>query len=75
MTDKKGIPLPYASVYQENTTKGTVCNEEGEYIFTPTENGKITLCFQYVGFKKKVVDFYYSGKIFTKMLFLKKMIQ
>ncbi len=72
MTDRSGIPLPYASVYQENTTKGTVCNEEGEYIFYPSEDGKITLCYQYVGYKKKVIEFQYAGQIILRDVILEE---
>lgn len=62
ITDKKGIPLPYASVYQENTTKGTVSNENGIYEFFPEGSGQIPVQFQYVGYKmvKKTVS--YEGK-------------
>ncbi|MBK8372757.1 MAG: carboxypeptidase-like regulatory domain-containing protein [Saprospiraceae bacterium] len=72
MTDKKGIPLPYASVYQENTTKGTVCNEEGEYIFYPSDDGKITLCYQYVGYKKKTIEFQYAGQVILRDVILEE---
>jgi len=31
ITDPKGLPVPFASVYEMNTTTGTSANSEGEY--------------------------------------------
>ena len=59
--DNHGNPLPFASVYQENTTKGTVANENGIYEFTPADQGNITLVFQYVGYQKKSIQIHYKG--------------
>ncbi|MFZ1704002.1 MAG: DUF5686 and carboxypeptidase regulatory-like domain-containing protein [Saprospiraceae bacterium] len=64
--DTNGSPLAYASVYQENTTHGTVCNELGEYEFMPQQNGTIVLHFQYVGYKKKTQTFQYRGSLMTQ---------
>lgn len=60
--DVQGNALPFASVYQENTTRGSVANEQGIYEFTPTEEGKITLVFQYVGYQKKSIQIQYTGE-------------
>src|SRR5690606_35858051 len=60
--DTKGEPLPFSSVYQEGTTKGTVANETGLYEFPQPEIGKIKLFFQYVGYQKKMVEVDYKGR-------------
>lgn len=48
-----GEPLPYATVYARNTTKGTVANGEGEYRL-PLERGEYDIVFQYIGYKQHV---------------------
>ncbi|MBL7766907.1 MAG: carboxypeptidase-like regulatory domain-containing protein [Chitinophagaceae bacterium] len=54
VTDEKGEPLPFASVYIKGTTKGTTTNVEGQYSFD-IEPGKHTIVCQYVGYQKEEV--------------------
>lgn len=53
ITDQKGEPLPFAGVYVEGTTRGTVSNEEG-YYHLPLEPGTYNLVYQYIGYQNNV---------------------
>jgi hypothetical protein len=59
ITDLTGSPLPYAAVYIEGTSQGTISNAEGMYLLEIQAPGKYAITFQYVGYKKisKVVDY------------------
>lgn len=50
ITETNGEPVPFASIYIKNTTKGVSANADGVYKFT-TEKGTITLIFKAIGFK------------------------
>ncbi|MEP1780610.1 DUF5686 and carboxypeptidase regulatory-like domain-containing protein [Reichenbachiella sp.] len=55
VTDQSGEPLPYATLYILNTTKGTTTNIEGRYsIDLPPGNYEVV--YQYVGYKKQQVS-------------------
>ena len=51
ITDEKGSPLPFVTILQENTFNGTTSNEEGYYEFNLKEKEKLTIIFQFLGFK------------------------
>jgi len=51
ITDDKGNPLPFVSVFEENTYSGTTSNEQGKYQLNVKEIGKNKIIFQYLGFK------------------------
>ncbi|WP_310282842.1 DUF5686 and carboxypeptidase regulatory-like domain-containing protein [Flavobacterium piscis] len=51
ITDEKGNPLPFVSVFEENTYRGTTSNEQGVYQLNVKEIGKNKIVFQYLGFK------------------------
>ncbi|MFH6958648.1 DUF5686 and carboxypeptidase regulatory-like domain-containing protein [Flavobacterium aquidurense] len=51
ITDEKGTPLPFVSVFEENTYSGTTSNEQGKYQLNVKEPGKNKITFQYLGFK------------------------
>ena len=51
ITDEKGNPLPFVSVFEENTYTGTTSNEQGKYQLNVKETGKNRIIFQYLGFK------------------------
>lgn len=55
ITTPQGEPLPFASVYVQNTTTGTTSNVEGEYKL-PLEPGAYQVVFQYLGYKTQVVE-------------------
>ena len=52
ITDPKGLPVPFASVYEMNTTTGTSANSEGEYQLK-LNPGKHTIIFKAIGFSQE----------------------
>lgn len=52
ISDKDGMPLPYATVFVKGTNKGANANSEGKYTLK-LPNGKYILVCQYVGYKKE----------------------
>jgi len=57
VTDEKGNPLPFVSIFEEGTYKGTTSNEQGKYQLNIKEIAGKTITFQYLGYKtqKKIV--------------------
>ena len=59
ITDEKGNPLPFVSVYLQDTFIGTTSNEKGEYELQ-AKPSKYIIVFQYLGYKtqrlKYVID-------------------
>lgn len=55
VSDEKGNPLPYVSIYLENSYKGTTTNDLGKYELALKNPGKYTIVFQYLGYKTKKV--------------------
>src|ERR1700726_5012561 len=52
ITDEHNKPVPFASVYIKNTTKGTSANSEGEYILQ-LKPGTYEVQYKAVGFKQE----------------------
>lgn len=52
VTDDKGNPLPYASVFVKGTTIGTTANNQGKY-FLDLEPGNYTITCQHVGYTRQ----------------------
>ncbi len=50
--DNSGQPIPFATVYLKNTTKGTSANVDGKYALK-LKNGQYTLSFRAVGYKQQ----------------------
>lgn len=50
ITDRGGSPVPFASVYIRNTTKGTSANSEGQYQLQLTP-GNYEIMFKAIGYK------------------------
>ncbi|MDH7913597.1 TonB-dependent receptor [Winogradskyella sp. SYSU M77433] len=46
----EGQPLPYANIYIENTTKGTVTDENGTFLISNLEAGKYSVVASFTGF-------------------------
>lgn len=63
VTDDNGLSLPFATIYVEGTTLGTVSNSDGEYVLDVQKNGTYQIVFQYVGYKKQVKTVEFAGKI------------
>ena len=55
ITDEKGNPLPFVSVFEENTYRGTTSNEQGKYQLSVKEVGKNKITFQSLGFKTQKI--------------------
>lgn len=53
--DEKGVPVPFASIYEKSTTRGTSANSEGEYQLKLTL-GQHTLIFKAIGFSQESRD-------------------
>ena len=47
-TDEKGNPLPFVSVFEENTYRGTTSNEQGKYQLQVKDVGKNKIVFQFI---------------------------
>ena len=58
VTDSKNQPLPFVSIYIDNTYSGTTTNNEGNYELNITKPNKYTIVYQYLGYKtiKKIVE-------------------
>jgi hypothetical protein len=54
ITDVKGNPISYVSVYIRNSTYGTTTNEEGKYQFK-LEPGNYDVVYRYVGYKERII--------------------
>lgn len=52
VSDEQGMPVPFASVYLKNSSKGTSANSEGEYqLKLPA--GKYDLVFKAIGYRQQ----------------------
>ena len=51
VTDTKGEPLAFVSIYIENTYIGTTTNENGKYELNYTGDKKVNVVYQYLGYK------------------------
>lgn len=58
VSSTKNDNLPFVNIYIENTFTGTTSNEDGFYELEYNKKGKVTIVFQYLGYKtlKKTVD-------------------
>lgn len=65
ITDEKGNPLPFVSIFEENTYRGTTSNEQGQYQLLVKEIGKNRIVFQYLGFKTQKVTVSSESKTIT----------
>ncbi len=57
VTDVSGNPLPFVSIYLEDTYVGTTTNEQGEYELSTKKPSKYIVVFKYLGYKTKKVKF------------------
>jgi iron complex outermembrane receptor protein len=53
--DQDSIPLPGATIYIPDLNKGTVANNDGNYIISNLPNGKTRIQYSYIGFINQVV--------------------
>ena len=57
VSDEKGDPLPFVSIFIENSYIGTTTNEQGEYELRVKKPGKFIIVFQYLGYKTKKIKY------------------
>jgi hypothetical protein len=55
LSDQNGNPLPYVTVYEENTYNGTTSNEQGYYELNLKKLGKHSIVFQFLGYKTQKI--------------------
>ena len=60
VTDEKGIPLPYATVYLQGTTVGVNANGKGDFELAVSPGLYKVVC-QYVGYKQTSFNFTITG--------------
>jgi hypothetical protein len=53
ITDNKGVPISFVSVYIRNSTYGTTSNENGVYRFK-LDAGSYDIIYRFVGYKERV---------------------
>ena len=55
VSDEKGNPLPFVTIFSANTYNGTTSNDNGIYELNIKNIGKHTIVFQYLGFKTQKI--------------------
>lgn len=60
ITNLKGAPIPFASIYIKNTTYGSTANENGDYVFK-LNPGTYQVIYRFVGYKEKEEQITISG--------------
>lgn len=60
VTDPSGNPIPYATIYAEDVSKGTTSNIEGVYALE-LPDGKHKLTVRYLGYKTKDIEVSCTG--------------
>lgn len=61
ISDEKGEPLPFATIYLQNTTLGATSNESGHY-FLQLDPGKYTVVVKYIGYRQVVQELEVKGE-------------
>ncbi|MEM8894562.1 MAG: DUF5686 and carboxypeptidase regulatory-like domain-containing protein [Bacteroidota bacterium] len=55
ITDDKGQPLPFTTIYEKGTTDGTSSNIQGAY-FLELKPGQHQVVYQYIGYKTQIYE-------------------
>jgi len=61
ISDESGAPLPGASVYFPELSKGTISDAEGHYRIDKLPQGKLKVQFSFVGYLNKVITLVFTG--------------
>lgn len=69
--NEKNEPLPFVNIYFEGTTHGVTSNFEGNFTLDIQGDNLCKLIFQYVGFKKQVVEICSNERIGPLKIILK----
>lgn len=70
ITNDKGEPLPFASIYLLGTSNGTTSNVEGSYRLE-VDSGRHELVVQYIGFEQEKIEIESEGKLQSLNISLK----
>ncbi|MCU0460724.1 MAG: TonB-dependent receptor [Bacteroidales bacterium] len=62
VTDVSGNPLAGAGVSVENTFLGTICDPDGNYVFSGLKDGTYRLRFTFIGYEPQVHEVGLKGK-------------
>ena len=73
VTDEKGDPVPYTTIFLKKTTTGTTTNETGYYQIS-LEPGKYKVVFRALGFGRKEFDIEVKKGFTEKNVVLKKQV-
>ncbi|WP_413999129.1 DUF5686 and carboxypeptidase regulatory-like domain-containing protein [Flavobacterium sp. W1B] len=65
VADEKGNPLPFVTIFEEDTYNGTTSNEQGKYELNLKTAGKNPIVFQYLGFKTQKVALQATKQSYT----------
>jgi hypothetical protein len=52
ITDKQDTPIPMANIFLKDTYDGATCDENGNFSFSTTEKGTVTLVAKFIGYKE-----------------------
>lgn len=74
ITDEAGKPIPYVSIFLENSTYGTLSNLKGDF-FLELDGGDYRLVFQHVAFAKKTIEIEIKGNEVLNLVLKPKDIQ
>ncbi len=55
--DQDGKPLPLANVFIQNSSEGTMTNDDGTFKFFSSQRGKINLIVSMIGYQKYLKEF------------------
>ena len=67
IVDTKGIPVPFASVYEKNTTSGTSANSDGEFQLK-LKPGKHSIIFKAIGYSQESRELYLKSDQFISVI-------
>lgn len=56
VSDEKGNPIPFVTIFSANTYNGTTSNDSGKFELNIKTTGKHTIVFQYLGFKTQKIS-------------------
>jgi hypothetical protein len=70
VADKKNAPIPLANIFLKDTYDGATCDENGNFSFSTTEKGTVTLIAKFIGYKEyqQVINLTTSSSLFDIQL-------
>ena len=74
VTGLSGNPLIGANVFMPEQNKGTICNENGEYLIEDLPAGKVKIQFSYVGYNTEIKTIVLSSGLNELNVFLSEAV-